>query len=86
MAKPLEWTEESSPNESCPYDHTQALTPFGYYRITWKSWKDYPSYGVDFGEEYIVEGNTLSLAKEAAQADYDRRVLDATAVTNGERK
>jgi len=70
----LIWTEPSKPNNACPYDHTTAETPFGEYLISWKSWKDYPGYGVDFCENYVAFGDTLEEAKNLAQADFDRRL------------
>ncbi len=81
MANPLEWTPAAPSNSGCPYDHTRAKTPFGDYLVTWKSWKDYPSYGLEFADEYLTTENTLPDAKLAAQEDFDRRVAASVAPT-----
>ena len=48
----LAWTEHRPPGLDCRYDNCSAETPFGVYRIEWKSWKDYPGYTIEFqGEE-----------------------------------
>lgn len=74
MANPLEWSPAEEPNGESPYDHTRAKTPFGDYLITWKSWKDFPSYDVEFQEIYRTSRNLLRDAKVAAQEDYDSRI------------
>lgn len=43
----LIWTPETPPNDSCHYHHTEAVTPFGKFILTWKGWKTYPDYGFD---------------------------------------
>lgn len=70
----LTWTDPSKPNDSCPYDHMRADTPFGEYLITWKSWKDYPDYGIDFQDNYVSFASSLEEAKDAAQADFEKRL------------
>lgn len=43
----LKWSEPSPPTSGCRYDHVTAETPFGRFLLTWKSWKEAPSYGFD---------------------------------------
>lgn len=75
MVKQLEWSEPSPPKEGVSYyDHCDAETPFGFYRIEWKGWKDYPSFGVDSPSGYIGTEGTLSGAKMLAQADFTAKV------------
>jgi hypothetical protein len=45
--KSLVWSENFKPNDYCRYDHCIADTPFGEFLISWKSWKDYPSFSID---------------------------------------
>ncbi len=76
----LVWTDPMPPTKgSHPYDHVAAQTPFGEILITWKGWKDYPSYCVDTHPlpEYFYSGNTLEDAKENAERAY----LDALAAS-----
>ncbi len=70
----LTWTEPKKPGPECHYDNTEATTPFGTYLITWKSWKDYPDYCVDFQADFVTVGSSLDDAKEAAQTDFDKRL------------
>lgn len=69
----LVWSEPRKPGPDCHYDNTEAQTPFGTYQITWKSWKDYPGFNIDFQGNYVMTYDTLDEAKEAAQADFDER-------------
>lgn len=72
----FEWTENSPPNEDCPYDHCSAETAFGPYRIEWKSWKASDSFIVygPFREEFIGAADELVKAKGLALADLHRRI------------
>lgn len=45
--KPLSWSEPQAPNSEISYDHVFAETPFGRILITWKGWKENPSFDVD---------------------------------------
>lgn len=68
----LEWTAPSPANEYCHYNHVEAKTPFGRFLITWKGWKDYPSYDIEetpWGEWGGSAGN-LEDAKEQAEAQW----------------
>lgn len=64
----LKWTDPASPDADCPYDHVSAETPFGTIRITWKGWKDYPSYDVDVHPiaDFFESYDTLEDAKKGA--------------------
>jgi len=69
----LKWAEPKPPTKgSHPYDHVTAQTPFGEILITWKSWKDYPSYCVDTHPipGYFHAADTLEDAKKKAEQDY----------------
>jgi hypothetical protein len=71
----LTWTEPKKPGPDCHYDNTEAETPFGVYLITWKSWKNYPDYCIDFQSEFVGAGSTtLDDAKSAAQIDFEERL------------
>lgn len=77
--KPLAWTDESAPTESCRYNHVEAMTPFGRFLITWKGWKgdDWPTvdevpwegYDSTFGPHPDLEE-----AKAACEQEFARRI------------
>ena len=63
----MNWTEPRPPTkEISGYDHVICETPLGRCYIQWKGWKEYDSYSVSIGEEYIGEGDDLEGAKELA--------------------
>jgi hypothetical protein len=75
--KPLVWSAPTKPDKTCSYDHCSAATPWGVYRIKWKSWKDYPSYIVDTpnGEVLVHGDDSLDEAKRVAQRDFEVKIL-----------
>jgi hypothetical protein len=70
--KPLIWTEPQIPNDEIVYTHVIAHTPFGRILITWKSWKDHPSFTVDEHPsiDFFCCAFSLEEAKERAEKDY----------------
>lgn len=75
--RPLAWTDERRPDDSCPYNHCIAETPFGRFLITWKGWKDDPSPTADetpWGEWFGPGWNTVAAAKAACEKEFARRV------------
>lgn len=75
----LTWTEPSSPNNECHYNHTQANTPFGRFLLTWKGWKDYQDFGFDetpWGEVVYLGWGSISEAQEWAEQEMHRRVSE----------
>lgn len=73
----LVWTDPKKPGPGCSYDNMEAQTPFGKYLITWKSWKDRPSYAIEFQDGYVASENSLADARDAAQADYEKRIASS---------
>lgn len=72
--KKLEWSKIFAPNEEIRYTHVISETPFGRFLITWKSWKDDPSYDVDetpWGEGIYTSGQSLELAKERCETEWN---------------
>lgn len=73
----LQWTENRKANELIKYDHCLADTPFGRFLLTWKSWKEFPSYAFD---EKPWEGwdegvfNSVEEAQDWAQLEYSKRI------------
>lgn len=60
--------------KDCSYDNSAADTPFGRYFITWKSWKDYPSFTVDEAPgEFVYTGGSLEETQAACAADFARK-------------
>ena len=65
----LNWSEPKPPNEDCAYDHVEASTPMGIFRITWKGWKDHPSYVVEvpYGDFFGGSYDSLEEAMEMTE-------------------
>lgn len=78
--KPIEWTDEQPPNESCSYNHVCGKTPLFKFQITWKGWKENPSFSVEIGRdsyyEWYAEGVDLDDAKRIANDYYTTVVND----------
>lgn len=79
IVKPLAWTDESAPTESCRYNHVEAMTPFGRFGITWKGWKgdDWPTVDEVPWEGYDSTFGpypTLEDAKAACEKEFARRI------------
>ncbi len=52
----MKWTEPAPPTANVSwYDHILCDTPLGQAKIEWKSHKDYPSYSISVGDEYLTE-------------------------------
>jgi len=80
--KPLAWTDESAPTESCRYNHVEAMTPFGRFGITWKGWKgdDWPTVDEVPWEGYDSTFGpypTLEDAKAACEQEFARRINES---------
>lgn len=65
--KSLVWSENFKPNNICSYDHCIADTPFGQFLISWKSWKDYPSFTIDEAPGSLELYTRYNLLKDAKQ-------------------
>jgi hypothetical protein len=80
MFKPIEWSEELSPNESYRYNHVIGTSPLGKFVITWKSWKDTSGFYVEEtpfqGGHYICE-YSLDEAKSRCQQLYTQTLISA---------
>ena len=76
--KPLIWSIEKSGNETCSYDHVRAETPLGEFLITWKSWKERPSYDIQAYDDgkWLGSEYTLELAKEFAEIEYQKKIME----------
>lgn len=75
----LKWTEVAPPCEECRYHHVSAQTPFGRFLITWKGWKDYPSYDVEeapWTDQWWYSGSDLDDAKMAAETEMNKRIQE----------
>lgn len=73
----LEWTDPTSPNNECHYNHCIADTPFGRFLLTRKGWKDDPGYGFDETPWGIVEyrgWGSIEAAQEWAAQEMSRRI------------
>lgn len=73
--KPLRWRDHG-PN-AFPARFWGAETPFGRYEIEEECASDSPRYRVEWHSRLIIDGDSLPEAQEAAQADYERRILSA---------
>lgn len=74
--KPIDWSDEVQPNDVCGYNHVNGDTHLGSTLITWKGWKDSPSYDIE-QESYGWIGSEISLesAKEAAWKHHQEVIL-----------
>ena len=65
------------PCEECAYNHVVAKTPIGDIHITWKGWKEYPSYDAELPwlNGWAYE-NTLDGAKNRVQDMWNVTVLE----------
>ena len=73
MFKPIEWSEELSPNETYRYSHVLGTSPLGKFVITWKAWKESPGFCVDetpFQEDHFICEYSLDEAKSRCQQLY----------------
>ena len=71
----LKWSENFKPNKDVSYRHCYAETPFGRFLLTWKSWKDCPTYGFDetpFKDDVWYDGWD---SVEEAQAAAEQRLI-----------
>ena len=77
LVKPLKWTEERGLNSDIAYNHVISVTPFGRFVISWKGWKDNPTYCIEETPwlEYGGVANTLDDAKYKANCMLCERVL-----------
>lgn len=74
--KSIEWGEADTPNAIIPYDHTLGDTPMCTFLITWKSWKDSPSYDIEIYEgSWLGSESSLEEAKQLAQTYFEETVL-----------
>lgn len=77
MIKPLVWSEPENANEEVRYNHVSADTPFGQILITWKGWKEFPSFDVDDHPVAGVAGHIFEQTLEATKAQCEQRYKDA---------
>ena len=64
----LEWSEPQKPCEKCRYDHVEAKSPLGEFRIEWKSWKeDGDDYCLYLNGKFLKADYELNDAKMSAQ-------------------
>lgn len=64
----LNWSEVSAPKRDVSfYTHIIAETPFGKFKIEWKSWKENDSYSIMLDGQYIGDEFELEYAKERAE-------------------
>ncbi len=75
----LVWSKNSSPSKDCSYDHCTADTPFGRFRITWKSWKSFGDPVIDETpwNGFMSGYSSVEEAKEAALVEYINKLNEA---------
>lgn len=61
------WSKPKKASEEIPYDHVVWITPISKYIITWKSWKENPSYDVELDEIWLGSAYDLDEAKKIAE-------------------
>lgn len=63
----MNWTEETEATKEIPYSHVKCQTPIGRVIITWKNWKENPSYDVELNNDWIGNSFDLDSAKSLAK-------------------
>ena len=75
--KAIVWGVHGEPNDKIRYDHVVGVTPIGEYLITWKSWKEYPTFTIDahpFNSDFCPCEMYLHKAKDECQKHFDRMI------------
>lgn len=75
--KKIEWSGEQPANNHCSYNHVIGKSPIGDFLITWKGWKESPSFTIDespFGWINCLS-DTLDDAKAEAQKVFAEKIL-----------
>ena len=82
LVKNLVWSEVFEPNEEkCRYNHIFTKTVFGEILITWKGWKEYDNYYIEFPFEWAFFNieqpyfNSLENAKNFVQDTWNNHIL-----------
>ena len=71
----LIWSEEKQASRAIHYTHVTASMPVSQFTITWKGWKESPSFDVESSSwGYIGSGFDLEEAKEICQNEFNRLV------------
>ena len=75
----VEWSEPHRPNESCSYDHVIGITVFGRILITWKSWKEPPSFDIEefpneCGDLYCKYPTSVEDAKRLCEEELHKMI------------
>jgi len=82
----LPWTRPSEPTDQCSYHHVRCETALGDFLITWKGWKDRPSFDLDhlpFKWDGVTTGwNTLEDAQQWAEDAFFEQVGKLAALRN----
>jgi hypothetical protein len=76
----IKWLAEKDPDKTCGYNNVVGETPFGRFLITWKGWKEWPTYTVDDAPIDVVGfcGSSLDEAKEHCDVEYAKLIDAAT--------
>ena len=73
------WKQYKCGDNGISYDHSILETPFGRFLITWKSWKDCPSFDVD--ESPLKDNPAIyEFSLEAAQEECERVYGEAISI------
>lgn len=79
----LIWSDPQPPTEGVSsYTHVIAETPLGFILLEWKSWKDTDEPCGHMPWDEFVEGDTLELAKIAAQRAWDEMAPKVMALSS----
>lgn len=62
----MKWSEHLKGNDKVSYDHVKMQSPLGEILITWKSWKELPSFDIEIDSVWIGCEYNLIEAKNSA--------------------
>ena len=72
----IKWGVIESPSSRCSYDNLKGEHPLGDLLITWKSWKQYPSFDIESDTlGWVGTENSIDDAKINAQQHYDSIIV-----------
>ena len=63
----MKWSEPHKPNDNISYDYVTMDSPLGEFIISWKSWKETPSYDLELDGKWLSSDWDLTQCKSGAR-------------------
>jgi len=84
--KEIEWSKTIESNDKIPYTHVIGVSPLGEFAISWKGWKESPSYDIEYSpiEDFgHYGGEDLEDAKKNIQEKYSSIIKSCLITAKG---